>query len=178
MQTWFTHELSFRPLSPAPSFSDSFLRCCWWSSPGSSATSYLIPSGDVWADLVNPCGSLTQKDPQLQPWHGVHCSWLCVQGDSCRAVLSSPITGMNISPPADLRNLLWQCWGRWQGWLHSDTPEWGWSCCAWCLPSEPGHAPCLTDRVYWNCRGMLIALRLQLQCLAVLTGNIQGQAGL
>lgn len=81
---------------------------------------------------------------------------LCVKGDSCRAELIHSQHRDEISPPtADLRCLLVET---------GDISEWGQSC--WALvpdPSEPGHVPCLTDRVYWNCRGMLIAVRLRLQ---------------
>lgn len=66
--------------------------------------------------VSNPAGSpVPAVDLQFQPWHGVLCSFV-VEGGSCRAVLIIPITGMSISPPsADLRCLWWQWWGRWQG---------------------------------------------------------------
>lgn len=56
------------------------------------------------AELLNPCKSLTQKDPQLEPRHDVLCSWLC--GTPAELCSFIPLTGRDISPlSGDLRYL-------------------------------------------------------------------------
>lgn len=69
-----------------------FLTAFWDVADDPPQVPLPLPPSLLWgmfeAELPNPCGSLTQKDPQLQPWHDAHCPWLCGEGDSCRAVLT------------------------------------------------------------------------------------------
>lgn len=147
-----------------------FLTAFWDAADDLPLAPLPLPTSLLWgmseAELLVPVGLSPRRIPSYR--HGRCPVQLgVVKGIPAELCSSIPTTGMNMCPPsAALRCFLVAS-------LAEDRAA-GLLCLSLQSLQSLGTFPSLTDRVYWNCRRMFIAVRLQLQC----PGCVHSQAGL